>query len=703
MSHGRGFFHELQRRHVVRVAIAYAIAAWVLLQVASILFPALGAPDWVLRIFIALLALGFPLALILAWAFELTPDGVRRTEPEGSPDVRLPPQQERVGRTLNAIVIGVLVVAVAVLSWRQFGGRPRSAAVATPAAAPAAAPAKSIAVLPFESLSEDKANAYFATGMQDEILTRLANIRDLKVISRTSTEKYASHPPDLKTAGLELGVASVLEGTVQKAGDSVHINLQLIDTGSDSHRWAQSYDRELKDIFAVERDVAENVAGALKATLLPEEAERVASVPTQDTEAHDLYLRALAFANHANDQYALTPALMPQAIELLQQALARDPTFAKAAALLGRAHMYMFFFGPDRSQARLAAAKDASEQALRLQPDLGEAPFALAFYWYWGFREYDRARAELALARRTMPHSYDIEEIDAAIARRQGQWERTLEGLRQAGEFDPRNASVPFEFGQTYAHLRRYAEADRAYARAGELSADPALSQIRRAQNAFLWKGDLASLRATLAALPANSDAYRTSRAVSYDLAWWSHDFATAVKVAQDDRNDTWTMSRGNAVLPRLLRLAWAEEALGEQARAHELYASVRTAYEEKVHAQPGDWDLHSALGLACAGLGLKDEAIAEGRRAVDLLPISRDAFAGTEYALQLAHIYARVGETDQAIALLQQLMSIPAGLSVSAARLRVDPSWDPLRADPRFLALTRMADATQGGAASRD
>jgi TolB-like protein/Flp pilus assembly protein TadD len=677
------FLQRLRERKLVQWALAYVAAAFALIQVVDIIAQRFELPDAVGRLSIVALGIGFFVALVLAWY-----------------------HGERGAQRVSGVELLIIALLLGIgggLLWRVAGGtragkapEPDARVAAAASRAPPATqpiPPKSIAVLPFESLSDDKSNAYFATGMQDEILTRLANIRDLKVISRTSTEKYASHPPDLKTVGLELGVASVLEGTVQKAGDAVHINLQLIDTGNDSHRWAQSYDRDLKDIFAVERDVAEKVAGALQATLMPEEAVLVANVPTRDTQAHDLYLRALAFSNHANDQYGLSAVLMPQAIDLLQQALARDPAFAKAAALLGRAHMYMYFFGPDRTEERLAAARTAAEQSLRLQPDLGEGHFALAFYWYWGFRDYDRALAELALARRTMPHSFDIEELDAAIARRQGKWERTLEGLRRAAEFDPRNASPPFELGWTYAHLRRYADADGALARAGELSADPALAQIRRAQNAFWWKGDLTPLRATLAALSPDSDAYRSMRPVFYDLAWWSHDFAAAAKVAADDRSETWPTSRGNSVLPRALLLAWAEEALGHAARARELYAEIRAVYAEKVRARPSDWNLHSVLGLACAGLGMKDEAIAEGRRAVELLPISRDAFAGTEYETYLAQIYARVGEKDQAIAQLQHLMEIPAGRCVSAALLRLDPTWDALRHEARFQALVDKGD----------
>ena len=431
----------------------------------------------------------------------------------------------------------------------------------------------------------------------------------------------------------------------------------------------------------------------MKATLLPEEAAHVASVPTQNTEAYDLYLRALAFSNRANDQYGLTKVVMPQAIDLLQQALAKDPKFALAAALLGRAHMYMYFFAPDRTDARLAEAKGAAEQALALQPDLGEAHFALAFYWYWGFRDYARAQQELELARKAMPHNFDVVEIGAAIARRQGKWEQTLEGLRQAQAFDPRNSSPAFEFGQTYAQLRRYAEADLAYARAAELSADPALSQIRRAQNTAVWKGDLAPLRAALAALAPTSDAYRSSRAVFFELAWLSRDYAAAVKVAEESDSAVWTASRGNLTLPRRLHLARAYMAMGDAPKAKALYSEIHQEYQVAVRERPGDWDRHLALGLAAAGLGLKDEAISEGRRATELLPISRDAFAGPEFVVRLAEIHAHFGDNDQAIALLQQLMAIPAGLAISPALLNLDPVWDPLRSDPRFDALLNQGE----------
>jgi TolB-like protein len=689
MSQGQGFLHELRRRHVVRVAIAYAVAGWVLLQAASIVFPAFGAPEWVLKAVIALLALGFPVALILAWAFELTPHGIRRTEPADSPDVRMPEHENRVGHSLNVIVIAVLAVAVAFLLWRQFAGR-AAPGESRPAAA-AAAPGKSIAVLPFESLSEDKANAYFAAGMQDEILTRLAGIRDLKVISRTSTAQYASHPPDLKTVGAQLGVAAVLEGTVQKAGDAVHINLQLIDTASDGHLWAQVYDRDLKDIFAVERDVAENVADALKARLLPEERALVGGAATQDTIAHDLYLRGLVYFNRASDQFALTATEMPQAIALFEKARARDPGFALADAQLATAHMNMYWFAPDRTAARLTAAKSAAEQALARQPDLAEGHYALALYHYWGFRDYVQATQHLDIARKAQPNNAEFEVIAASIARRQAQWDRAIAGYERGAQLDPRASISRFLLGEIYLQLRRYDESERAQSRSAEIAADPGAALVRRAETLVYWKGDLAALRAALGALTPGSDAYAGYVSWFYRLEWWSRDYAAAARVAETNIADNWTEA-GNLVLPRKLCLAQAYAAAGDAAKANALYAQVREQLQAQLESAPNSPDLHVALGLADAGLGLNDDAIAEGRKAVALMPTTLDAFTGPVYLGKFAQICVRVGANDTAIDALKQLFAMPAGHVVSPALLKLDPVWDPLRNDPRFIALLDAA-----------
>jgi TolB-like protein len=339
-----GFFEELKRRHVWRVAIAYAVAGWLLVQVATQVFPFFKIPDWTVRLVVLVIAIGFPIAVAFAWVFELTPEGIRRTAPADSPEARAPQAHRSVGQKLNAIIVAMLVLAVAFLGWRLYAVRQLPGAATTNAAAASAAtlavsapgtpaqpvPAKSIAVLPFENLNVDQKDAYFVAGMQDLILTKLADIGDLKVISRTSTEKYKSHPDNLKTIGEQLGVATILEGSVQKAGNEVLVNVQLIDTRSDSHIWAQSYQRTLDNIFGVEGDVAEKIATALNTRLSGTEAASLAAVPTHNQAAMDLFLRAEFLANKGSTNY--DSSKFRPAIPLYRQAIERDPGFALAYA-----------------------------------------------------------------------------------------------------------------------------------------------------------------------------------------------------------------------------------------------------------------------------------------------------------------------------------------------------------------------------------
>ena len=393
---------RLKQRKLVQWALAHAAAAFALLQVIDIVAAKFGWPSSVERFLIIGICVGFFVTLLLAWYHG---------------------EQGRQRASGTELLLIALALAVGGgLLWK-FAGTPANhdvtASSATPAARPissvasangnaqptsgaTAIPAKSIAVLPFENLSSDKDNAYFASGMQDEILTRLAGIHDLKVISRTSTEQYASHPPNPKIVAEQLGVATVLEGSVQRADGKVRINLQLIDARTDSHLWAQNYDRNLKDVFAVQSDVAEKVADALKAQLLPAESVRIASVPTRNPQAYDLYLRANAHYRRAYEQIALLPTEMPLAITLYQQALARDPGFALAAAMLAQAHMLTYWQLPDRSETRLAAAKSAVDRALALQPDLGEAHETLGMYWYYGYLDYTKAPQQLDIARKAL-------------------------------------------------------------------------------------------------------------------------------------------------------------------------------------------------------------------------------------------------------------------------------------------------------------
>jgi TolB-like protein/Flp pilus assembly protein TadD len=669
------FLKRLRERKLVQWALAYVAAAFALIQVVDIVAQRFGWPDSVERIILIALAIGFFVVLVLAWYH-----GERGAQ--------------RVSGTELVILALLLAIGGAIL-WRFAPG------AATPLAAPTTASAaqptsttavpangKSIAVLPFENLSADKDNEYFASGMQDMILTKLAAIGDLKVISRTSTEKYSSHPDNLKTIALQLGVATILEGSVQKAGNSVLINTQLIDAATDAHLWAEAYPRTLDNIFGVEGEVAQKVADALKAKLTPTESAAVASVPTRNPEAYDLYLRANADLRRGAEASALVPKLIPLAIELYQQALTKDPGFALAAAEQAQAHMTMYWFAPDHTAERLASAKTAADQALGLQPELGAAHFALGLYWYWGHRDYAQALQQLELARKTAPNDAQLEQYFAAINRRQGRWDDAIAIYQHATTLDPRSSLLFDQLAYSYSCVRRYADADRAYAQSTSVARDPIDERIIQAWNFVLWKGDLASLRSALGSVTPGSDDYAGNITYFYWLVWWSRDYAAAIAAAENDAAENWT-DNSNVTLPRLLYLAMAYDAAGNAAKAQSTYAAVRTQMQNALAQRSDDADLHLALGFAAAGLGLKDEAIREGRKATELMPVSRDSYSGPGYLTWLAQLYARVGENDQAIVTLQQVIALPfSGIAIPSALLKLDPAWDPLRKDARFQKL---------------
>ena len=675
------FFAELQRRHVYKVGAMYCVAGWLLVQIVTQVLPVFDVSALGQRILVLVVVAGFPVALVLAWLFDITPAGIVRT-PEAPAAGESPAavrQRHGVDRKLNYLLGALLVLALGYLVLERTVLRERGTVVATND--------KSIAVLPFENLSDDKANAYFASGIQDEILTRLAAIGSLKVISRTSTQHYASSPDNLPQIARELGVSNILEGSVQKAGDSVHINVQLIRAGTDEHLWAESYNRKLDDIFGVEGEVAQTIAERMNAALSGGDRQVLAAVPTRDIEAYDLYLRGLAWFNRADDDYAVSAEALPQAIKLFQAAFDKDPGFALAAAMLGRSHMSMYWFGPDRSDQRLAAARAAAEQALALQPDLGEAHYALALYHYWGFHDYAAAQAQMDLARRTMPNDASIELTDAAIARRQGKLEQATAGFQHTVTLSPRTSAPLFNLAQVYMQQHRYAEADQTFEHAAERTDDPESQIVRRAWNRILWSGDLAPMRSAAAALKPGTPAYSGNRVRLFDFAWLSRDYAAAAKVAEADLDGKWG-DDANMVVPARLCLAWAYEANGQTDQARALYTRLHSELQAAVRERPGEADRHMALGFAAAGLGLKDEAAAEGRKAVQLLPVSLDAFTGPGLQRRLAQLYMRIGEPEQALPVLQQLMAMPAGHVLSAGILRLDPLYDSLRQDPRFLKL---------------
>ena len=399
MTH-RNFFSELKRRNVYKVAVAYAVVAWLLIQLASILFPAFEAPAWVMKVFIALVALGFPIALILAWAFELTPEGLKRTEevPSGESIAR------STGRKLDFAIIGVLALAVALLLFDRFRSKPQRS--------DSGEIQKSIAVLPFENLSRDPDNAYFATGVQDEILTRLAKVSDLKVISRTSTQQDQSRPGNLKEIAQQLGVAHILEGSVQRAADSVRVNVQLIKADTDAHLWAETYDGKLSEIFKVQSDIALRIASALEAKLTGRERNEIGAVPTKNEAAYEAYLRGLALDSaQTGEETEESRASLRRAVEL-------DPNFALAWAALTKRESFRYF--SKRTQEQLTRAQQAMEMALKLAPDASESHVAAASFYYYCPQDFDRALEWLTKARERAPNNAAALMLSGLVKRRQG-------------------------------------------------------------------------------------------------------------------------------------------------------------------------------------------------------------------------------------------------------------------------------------------
>ena len=442
-----GFFQELQRRKVYRVAAAYIIAAGFIIQIGSAVFPAWELPNWTLRLVIVLLLVGFPVALILAWAYDVTPQGIQAT-----PKV---PGRHRRRNIILLVAAGVIISTAA-----GFFLLPRASARKID---------KSVAVLPFQNLSAEKENAYFADGIQNEILTKLATVRDLKVISRTSTAKYQSKPDNLKTVAQELGVSTILEGTVQRAGDKVRVNVQLIDARADTHLWAKSYDRDFKDVLTVESEVAAQIADALKANLSPSESHVLAAARTENTEAYDLFLRGQYEFHQAES--SLAADAYDRADAFYRQALARDPNFAEAAAELARNRLSRHWFVSPLAPAELEEVKSLIDRALALAPNSPEAHFALGLFFYWGHRQYENALAEFNRTLELQPNNADARAFCAWVYRRRGEWERSLADSQRAEELDPRDASIPTNIGVTYNVLRLWKDAERAELRA--LAIDP--------------------------------------------------------------------------------------------------------------------------------------------------------------------------------------------------------------------------------------
>jgi TolB-like protein/class 3 adenylate cyclase/Tfp pilus assembly protein PilF len=571
-----------------------------------------------------------------------------------------------------AVAIGLLVVAAlaaGVLSFLRKG----------PARSLATAVEKSIAVLPFENLSEEKQNEYFADGVQDQILTDLSQIADLKVISRTSVMQYKSGAPrNLREIGQQLGVAHVVEGSVQRAANKVRVIAQLIDARTDKHLWAQTYDRELNDVFAIETEVAQAIANELQAKLSPAEKVSIEEKPTRDLVAYDLYVRALPLIEWAFEKSNGEKDLAT-AVDLLNQAIARDPSFALAYCRLALAHDDIYFLEFDHTAGRLELAKSAIDTAFRLKPDSGEAHLALAGHYYWGYLDYDRARDELALAQRTLPNNSRLFFITSFIDRRQGRWADSVRNLERASELDPQNDLTLAALQITYSLLRDYKRELTILDRRQKLHPNDHHLELARAIFERQWHADLrpwhAEIEKRIAENPAAADDWTEDRLY---LALLERDFDAAASLAAKLPQNTLTEKENrNSWMGYVARLR------GDMASAEADFTAARMIQEELIRAQPDNGRLHGELGFIDAALGRREEALREGRRSLELVPLTKDPLDGAEVLDVFAMICVLAGEKDLALEQLETLAKIPSNLDYG--RLRLETFWDPLRGDPRF------------------
>ena len=573
--------------------------------------------------------------------------------------------------TTAAVLLALAAIVAGIVVFSRYRFRSTLAALE-----------KSIAVLPFENLSEEKENAFFADGVQDEILTDLAKIADLKVISRTSVMQYKNGiSRNLREIGEQLGVAHVLEGSVQRTGGRVRVSAQLIDARTDAHLWAEHYDRPLDDVFAIQSEVAQAIADQLNAKLSPAEKAAIKERPTGDLVAYDLYLRAEALRAATSFNARLKENLL-EATRLLEQAIARDPTFFLAYCRLAEAHDLIYFFGSDHTPARLALASTAIQTALRLRPGSGEAHLTLAAHLYRGYGDYEHALDELTLAQRALPNDPLVFELTGFIARRQGRWEESTTDLKRALELDPRNLFFLQQLSFTYDWQHRYRDLASVLDRALKLVPSDPETRVARALIDFAERADARPVHATIETIIAEDPAAATNIADRwFYIALCERDnfgISRALAVIPPEG-----ISQGNIWSPRAYFEAVAARARGDATVARAAFTVARAEVEKTTHDQPDYAQGLIILGLIDAGLGRKDDGIREGRRAIELVPVSKDAIDGADFILNLAVIYAWTGEKDLALEQLNKVSKLP--YAPSYGDLRLSPEWDPLRGDPRF------------------
>ena len=653
------------------MAVAYVVVAGGVIQLASAVFPAWELPNWALRLVVVLLLVGFPIALILAWAFDITPAGIRATEEEA--DLPRPTGRTFMRRRRNIFLLGSVGIAVSLVAG--FFLLPRASARKLD---------KSIAILPFDNFSNDQENAFFADGIQDDILTNLAKIGDLKVISRTSVTPYRGKEKNVREIGQTLGVSTILEGSVRKSGNRVRINVQLIDAGNDEHIWAEDYDRDLTDVFAIQTDLAQKIAHELQAKLSPSEKAQMTRKPTENGEAY------LAFVEAHNLHLNLDNFdKLKQAEQLYERALQKDPNFALAAADFSRLESWIYHTY-DPTPMRREAARSLAERALKLEPDCPECHLALGFALYYGERDYTNALKEFTIARRGLPNESDVYLAIGSIERRQGKWTESTANLEKAVGLSPNDGWPLQNLAYNYRLQRNFDAANKMVDRALKLAPESFGLWSIKAQLEIAEKGTFEVVergRKILLAKPISGEEKAQLTSAMVQMLFLQRKYAEALRKADEVKDESLASDPGG-MCSKYAVVGFARKMLKDEVGAQAALLTAKESAEKYVREAPNDAARHAKLAHVLALLGEKEAAIAEAIQATELLPESLDSFSGPDMTQNLAEVYALVGEEEKAIELLDGLLSRPSPLAVTI--LKLVPIWDSLRSNPRFIELLR-------------
>ncbi|MCJ7555807.1 MAG: hypothetical protein MUP90_02700 [Gammaproteobacteria bacterium] len=689
------FFEELKRRNVFRVGLAYVVSAWILAQVADLALEAFGAPAWVLKSLLVLLLFGFPVALIFAWAFEKTPEGIKLEKNVDRSQSMTPVT----GKKLDKGIIVALAIAVVFLLYREATAPDRGATEqasdmqqatahaggSSSADNPEATPTlgeKSIAVLPFANMSEDESNAYFASGVQEDILTYLSKVADLRVISRTSVLQYAGFKGDVRQVARELGVSHILEGSVRRSGNRVRVTAQLIDARDDEHVWAENYDRDLTDVFAIQTEVAKKIVKALQASLSPQEAKLIEARPTRNVEAYDAYLQARDQIHRP--EYSAEKFF--RALPLAQKAVELDPDFALAYLQLADIYGQLYWLAA-YDEAYIAEARNALDQAQRLSPDMPEIRVSMGEFYYRMESDFPKALKEFELAQLQMPNNGNLLMRLGFTQRRVGLWDESIASFRRGITLDPANNYLVSGLAETLYNAGRWREAVAVLQQETSKNPEYLVFRVNEAFYRLLGDGDLAFARQVLGSIaPVNDQGYGFLAILT---PWWSRDFQGAVDAWNGTRSvdDTFYKYYGLNALGKIYR------AMGNLAQAEKYFQlAIQTTRDEQERGGIDSYAYHQVRGIALAYLGESEAALKEIDQAVAMRSESADRLEGPTVSIVRAEVWMMAGKTDEAISEIERLLKYP--IATTPAGLRLDPTWDPLRENPRFKALlAKVAD----------